>query len=74
MVDHACINIKTISELRSDVDHMKENNEKFEERDSKWKNSIEVKIDKILWFFLGQSVGLIITVIAGVIMYVITKS
>jgi len=69
-MEHACKKETEIATLHSEVKSLKE----YTADDKTWKNRMEDKIDKILWFFLGQSVGLIICVIGGVLVYVITTS
>lgn len=39
-----------------------------QDKDDKWKERIEDKIDKILWFFLGQA----FTVLVGIAIFFIT--
>lgn len=58
-----------VATLMADVSNIKQ--DKVEENN--WKTRIEEKIDKILWFFLGQSVTLILTVLGGVIIYAVTQ-
>jgi len=69
-MEHACKKETDIATLHSKVGAL----ETYTSDDKTWKNRMEDKIDKILWFFLGQSVGLIICVIGGVLVYVITTS
>lgn len=69
-MEHACNKETDIATLKSEVRALNI----YTNDDKTWKNRMEDKIDKILWFFLGQSVGLIICVIGGVLVYVITTS
>jgi len=69
MVDHSCKKTEEISKMQADIINLKE----YTTDDKAWKTRMEDKVDKILWFFLGQSVGVITLVIGGVILYVITK-
>lgn len=69
MAEHSCIKLDEISTMKSDISNLKE----YTTDDKAWKTRMEDKVDKILWFFLGQSVGVITLVIGGVILYVITK-
>jgi len=69
-MEHACKKETEIATLHAKVETL----ENYTTDDKTWKNRMEDKIDKILWFFLGQSVGLIICVIGGVLVYVITTS
>ena len=69
-MEHACKKETDIATLHSKVEAL----ENYTADDKTWKNRMEDKIDKILWFFLGQSVGLIICVIGGVLVYVTTTS
>jgi hypothetical protein len=55
--------------MKADVKNLKE----YTDDDKSWKIRMEDKVDKILWFFLGQSVGVITLVIGSVVVYVITK-
>ena len=69
MAEHNCIRNDEISTLKADVNNLKV----YTTDDKEWKNRMEDKVDKILWFFLGQSVGVITLVVGSVIVYVITK-
>jgi len=62
---------KRVTIVELDQEQEKETREKFEEQDTSWKSKIDAKIDKILWFMLGQSFTLMIGLIVGVLMYVI---
>ena len=69
MAEHNCIKSEKISTIEADITNLKE----YTTDDKAWKSRMEDKVDKILWFFLGQSVGVITLVIGGVMLYVITK-
>ena len=45
--------------------------EKYNEQSETWRIRLEDKVDKILWFILGQSVSLIICVLGAVVLYAI---
>lgn len=64
-MDHACINQSEIATLKAEVGSLKNENKQIDA----WKNRIEDKLDKILWFILGQSVTLIVTVVGGLALY-----
>ena len=66
---HECTNEGKIATMRTDIEHLKGN-------DSKIENSLEKindKVDKILWFILGQSVTLLVTVIGGLALYALVN-
>ena len=69
MDDHTCTKSEKISTMESDIKNLKE----YTTDDKSWKTRMEDKVDKILWFFLGQSVTLIVGTVAGVLIYVLTK-
>ncbi len=69
MAEHVCKRDEEIGIMKSDITHLQE----YTNEDKTWKQRMEDKVDKILWFFLGQSVGLIITVLGGLIIYALTK-
>ena len=76
-MNHECSKAEEISTIKQDVAVIKSdiiNIKQDQQEEQGWKQRIEDKIDKILWFFLGQSVTLIVTVLAGVILYVISKA
>lgn len=67
---HECTQREAISTLKSDVNNLKE-----------WRNvhdvrfdRIENKIDKILWFFLGQTFTFAVSIIIGIVLYFINKN
>ena len=68
-MDHSCVKGEEIGKMKSDIKSLKE----YTTDDKAWKSRMEDKVDKILWFFLGQSVGVITLVAGSVIVYVITK-
>jgi len=69
MAEHQCNRNDEISTLKANVETLKE----YTNDDKAWKNRMEDKVDKILWFFLGQSVGVITLVVGSVVVYVVTK-
>jgi len=69
MEKHVCARSDEISVMGADIKNLKE----YTNDDKAWKTRMEEKVDKILWFFLGQALGVITVVIGGVILYVITK-
>lgn len=68
-MDHNCSKSDEISTMKADIINLKE----YTTDDKTWKSRMEDKVDKILWFFLGQSVGVITLVIGSVVVYVVTK-
>jgi len=69
MAEHSCIRNDEISTLKADVTNLK----KYTNDDKAWKTRMEDKVDKILWFFLGQSVTLIVGFAVGVLIYAVTR-
>jgi len=75
-MSHECSKNEAITKLQenmasamADISNIKED----KAEDVNWKVRIEEKVDKLLWFFLGQSVTLILTVLGGVVIYAITR-
>lgn len=76
-MDHVCNKAEDISVIKEDVATLKNDISNIKQdriNEQSWKERIEDKLDKILWFFLGQSVTLILTVVGGVVLYAITKA
>lgn len=69
MAHEECLRQGEISSMQTEIGALQQ----YTTDDKMWKVRMEDKIDKILWFFLGQSLGVITLVIGSVIVYVITK-
>lgn len=69
MAHDECMRQGEIGAMQTEITILKE----YTNDDKAWKIRMEDKIDKILWFFLGQSLGVITLVIGSVIVYVVTK-
>ena len=63
MVNHSCTQEGKISAIEQQITTIFNNQKK----DEAWKVRIEDKIDKILWFFLGQT----FTALIGIIVFVV---
>lgn len=64
-MEHNCKNEGKLAAMESDINHLKGN-------DIDMKNALEKvneKLDKVLWFIMGQSVTLVVTVIGGLALY-----
>lgn len=59
---HECTNEGKISAMATDIEYLKGNDQKIE----KTLDKLEGKIDKILWFILGQCVAVIYLIIGGI--------
>jgi len=68
-MDHTCSHEADIAKLKEGYSTLKKENDK---RDS-WQARIEEKLDKILYFFLGQSVGIIASIVVGVILFMVNN-
>ena len=69
MAEHNCIKVDEISTMKADINNLKE----YTTDDKAWKSRMEDKVDKILWFFLGQSGTLIVGAVVGVVVYALTR-
>ncbi len=69
MAHDECLKQGEIGVLQTKVETL----ENYTNDDKAWKIRMEDKIDKVLWFFLGQSLGVITLVIGSVIVYVVTQ-
>lgn len=65
MEKHVCTEQNSIATIKEQIKTLFSHQDK----DDKWKVRIEDKIDKILWFFLGQTFA----VLASVAVYLITR-
>ncbi len=66
-MEHVCKHESEIGSFATDITNLKRDNLKRDD----WQTRIEDKIDKILYFFLGQSVGIIASIVVAVIIYFI---
>ena len=66
---HECTKDAEIATIKANIEQLQKN----DLDSSSWRIRMEDKIDKMLWFLLGQSVSLIICVVGGVIIYAITN-
>lgn len=64
-MSHECNKAEDIATMKNDIRHLQDDRE----IDLNWRERIEDKLDKIIWFFLGGTSSLII----GVGIYVLTK-
>lgn len=62
---HECKKEGIIATIQANIESLK----KQDEKDDKWKERIEAKVDKILWFLLGQTS----TVIVAIIVYLVNN-
>lgn len=64
-MEHNCKQEGKFASMEADIRYLKQADIKSDERQTR----IEEKLDKILWFILGQSVTLVVTVVGGLALY-----
>ena len=66
---HECTKETEIATMKAEIQQLKRNDTDA----AGWRVRMEEKMDKMLWFLLGNSVSLILCVAGGVIVYAITR-